>query len=123
MSPEQAAGQKVDARSDIFSFGAVLYEMVTGAARSGTSSVSTLAAVLNREPKPPSELAKDVPRDFERIILRCLRKDPASRFQVMADLVVELEEINAESGTSLAARRRHRPGHRAPLGRRRRPAS
>ena len=51
-----------------------------------------------REPTPPSELAKDLPRDLERIILRCLRKDPARRFQHMADLAVELEEIKTESG-------------------------
>jgi eukaryotic-like serine/threonine-protein kinase len=105
MSPEQAAGQKVDARSDIFSFGAVLYELVTGVpAFGGNSSVSTLAAVLTSEPRPPSEIARDVPRDFERVILRCLRKDPARRVQVMSDLVVELQEIRAETGT-FASRR------------------
>jgi serine/threonine protein kinase len=117
MSPEQAAGQKVDARSDIFSFGAVVYEMVTGVrAFAGTSSVSTLAAVLGSEPKPPSDFSKDVPRDFERTILRCLRKDPARRFQVIRDLVVELEEIKAESGV-LAARpgRRGRSKRRATI--------
>jgi len=112
MSPEQAAGQPVDARSDIFSFGTVLYEMVTGArAFSGHSSVSTLAAVLTSEPKPPSELSADVPKDFERVILRCLRKDPAKRFQVMSDVVVELEEISAESGIApVRARPRPLPG-------------
>ena len=117
MSPEQAAGQQVDARSDIFSFGTVLYEMVTGArAFGGTSSVSTLAAVLTSEPKPPSEVSRDVPTEFERIILRCLRKDPAKRFQVMSDVVVELEQITAESGTLPARRRARRlPGHRPVL--------
>ena len=100
MSPEQAAGQTVDGRSDIFSFGAVLYEMVTGVrAFVGNSTVSTLAAVLSGEPKPPSELSKDLPGDFERIILKCLRKDPARRFQGMTDLVVELEEIRTHGGT------------------------
>jgi eukaryotic-like serine/threonine-protein kinase len=104
MSPEQAAGLKVDARSDIFSFGAVLYEMVTGAkAFKGDTSVSTLAAVLNLDPKPPGQLVKDIPHNLERIILRCLRKDPARRIQFMADLVVELEEIKTESGTQIAA--------------------
>jgi len=101
MSPEQAAGQAVDARSDIFSFGAVLYEMVTGVrAFAGSTSVSTLAALLSGEPKRPSELVTGVARDFERIILRCLRKDPARRFQVMADLVVELEELKTDSGAA-----------------------
>ncbi len=103
MSPEQAAGQSVDARSDIFSFGSVLYEMVTGVrAFAGTSSVSTLAALLNSEPKRPSEISTQVTRDFERIILRCLRKDPTKRFQIMSDLVVELDEIKTESGTRAA---------------------
>jgi Tol biopolymer transport system component/predicted Ser/Thr protein kinase len=100
MSPEQAAGQKVDGRSDIFSFGAVVYEMVTGVrAFAGSSTVSTLAAVLSLEPKPPSELSRDLPADFERIILRCLRKDPARRFQGMTELVLELEEIRTRGGT------------------------
>ena len=85
MSPEQAQGQKVDARSDIFSFGAVLYEMATGArAFQAATAALTLSAVVNAEPTPPSELAKDLPRELERIILRCLRKDPARRFQHMA---------------------------------------
>jgi Tol biopolymer transport system component/serine/threonine protein kinase len=104
MSPEQAAGQKVDARSDVFSFGAVLYEMITGVrAFKGDTSVSTLAAVLNLDPKRPSDLVKDIPYNLERIILRCLRKDPARRIQFMADLVLELEEIRTESGTQIAA--------------------
>jgi serine/threonine protein kinase len=106
MSPEQAEGRKVDARSDIFSFGAVLYEMVTGVrAFQGSSTISTLAAVLNKEPAPPSQIVTAVPRDLERIILRCLQKDPARRVQVMADLAVELQEIKAESGTGIAAGR------------------
>ena len=104
MSPEQAEGKKVDARSDIFSFGAVLYEMATGTrAFQGTSSVLTLAAVVNAEPTPPSQLAKDLPHELERIILRCLRKDPARRVQVMADLAVDLEELRSESATQIAA--------------------
>jgi Tol biopolymer transport system component len=78
--------------------------MVTGVkAFKGDTSVSTLAAVLNLDPKPPGQLVKDVPHNLERIILRCLRKDPARRIQFMADLVVELEEIKTESGTQIAA--------------------
>ena len=77
MSPEQAAGKPVDARSDIFSFGSVLYEMVTGQrAFQGDSKMATLAAVLNQEPKPATEIARSLPRDLEKIITRCLRKDP-----------------------------------------------
>jgi len=98
MSPEQAEGKPVDARSDIFSFGAVLYEMATGTrAFHGDSKLSTLSAVLRENPKPPSQVTSDVPREMDRIIARCLRKDPARRFQAMPDLKVALEELKEES--------------------------
>jgi len=106
MSPEQATGQPLDSRADIFSFGAVLYEMVTATQPFlGDSSISTLAAVVNQEPKPPSEISASIPRDLERIIQRCLRKDPARRFQHIDDVAVELEEVRTESGTQIAALR------------------
>jgi serine/threonine protein kinase/WD40 repeat protein len=95
MSPEQAAGKKVDARSDIFSFGVLVYEMVTGKrAFRGDSLMTTLAAVINQEPEP---LPAKVPPDLARIILRCLRKDPARRYQTVADLKVALEDVRDES--------------------------
>src|SRR3954466_5175429 len=73
MSPEQATGGTVDARSDIFSFGAMLYEMVTGQrAFAGASTVETLSAVLRAQPKPPSEIVADLPGDLEKAIVRCL---------------------------------------------------
>jgi Tol biopolymer transport system component/serine/threonine protein kinase len=98
MSPEQAQGEKVDARSDIFSFGAVLYEMITGwRAFQGETKLSTLAAILNQEPKPPSEIVEGLPREVERTISRCLRKNPARRFQHMEGLKVALEELKEES--------------------------
>jgi Tol biopolymer transport system component/predicted Ser/Thr protein kinase len=103
MSPEQAEGKKIDARSDIFSFGAVLYEMVTGRrAFQGDSAASTLAAVIKEDPKPPSEVSPRVPRDLEKVILRCLRKDPEWRWQNMADLRVALRELHQETGSRLA---------------------
>jgi len=118
MSPEQASGGAVDVRSDIFSFGAVLYEMVTGRRPfGGGSSAEMLAALLKEQPRPPSELVPDVPKELERIILRCLRKEPARRFQHMADVKVELQELKEESdsqsttpaGAAVAKRRsRHR---------------
>jgi serine/threonine protein kinase len=104
MSPEQAAGKKVDGRSDIFSFGAVLYEMVTGRRPfAGNSTAETLAAVLREQPKTPSELTPEVPRDLEKVILRCLQKDPDRRFQHMVDVKIELQEIKEESDSQPAA--------------------
>ena len=98
MSPEQARGEKVDARSDIFSFGVVLYEMVTGRrAFQRESQAETLAALLKEDPPPVSEAAEGVPRELERMISRCLRKDPARRFQNISDLKVQLAELNEES--------------------------
>ena len=102
MSPEQAEGKAVDARSDIFSFGAVLYEMATGKrAFHKDSMMATMAAVLHEEPDP---LPASVPIDLQKVILRCLKKDPERRFQTMADLRVALEELREESLTgSLSA--------------------
>jgi serine/threonine protein kinase len=101
MSPEQADGHSVDARSDIFSFGAVLYEMVTGRrAFGGDSKLSTLASVLHSEPSPLSQSTQPIPREVERIMSRCLRKDPQRRWQSMADVKVALEDAldELESG-------------------------
>ncbi|MBZ5625683.1 MAG: serine/threonine-protein kinase [Acidobacteriia bacterium] len=95
MSPEQAQGLQIDTRSDIFSFGAVLYEMLTGErAFQRESKISTLAAILKEEPKP---LDPSLPKEVERILGRCLRKDPNRRFQTMADLKVALEDLKEES--------------------------
>ena len=94
MSPEQAEGRKLDVRSDIFSFGSVLYEMVTGNRPfEGGTRMSILSAILKEEPKPLA----GVPADLEKIIRRCLRKDPARRFQHMDDLKVALEEVREDS--------------------------
>ena len=98
MSPEQAEGKPVDVRSDIFSFGAVLYEMITGQrAFHGESRASTLAAVVEKEPAAPSELAATTPPELERLIVRCLRKDVNRRSQNMADVKLALEELRDES--------------------------
>jgi Tol biopolymer transport system component/tRNA A-37 threonylcarbamoyl transferase component Bud32 len=113
MSPEQAEGRKVDARSDIFSFGAVLYEMVTGRRSfAGDSQATIVSKILSEDPAPPSTIASSVSTDAERMILRCLRKDPARRYQTMADLKVALEDLAADSAVASAqtmAVRRARP--------------
>ena len=90
MSPEQASGRAVDARTDVFSFGAVLYEMVTGRrAFAGDSSADTLAAILRDHPKNPSEVSPSVPHDLDKLILRCLRKEVDRRFQNMLDVKLD----------------------------------
>ena len=101
MSPEQAQGKPVDARSDIFNFGAVLYEMVTGTrAFRGDSSMSTLGAIIHKDPAP---LGAEVPHDLERLITRCLRKDPERRFQHVDDVKIALEELKEESDSGTLA--------------------
>jgi eukaryotic-like serine/threonine-protein kinase len=98
MSPEQAEGQNVDARSDVFSFGSVLYEMLTGArAFQGTSLASTLADIIHVDPRPASEIAGPLPRDLEILLARCLRKDPSRRWQSMADVRVALLDLKEDS--------------------------
>lgn len=81
MSPEQAEGKPIDVRSDIFSFGSVFYEMLSGnRAFDGPPTASLLAAVLRDEPKPLSELKRDIPPEVRQIVKRCLKKDPAARY-------------------------------------------
>ena len=104
MSPEQAEGKKVDARSDIFSFGSVLYEMVTGQkAFQGTSKISTLSAILHQEPRSVSAITPAIPADLEKLISRCLRKDPVRRSQYMADVKVALDDLKEESESGRSA--------------------
>src|SRR5947207_97081 len=100
MSPEQAEGKPVDPRTDIFSFGAMLYEMLSGRrAFSGTSKQATLAAVMRDEPQPMPH----VPRELEKLVARCLRKDAGGRAQHMADLKLELEEMKDEADSGVSA--------------------
>jgi eukaryotic-like serine/threonine-protein kinase len=95
MSPEQAEGKAVDARSDIFSFGSVLYEMITGRrAFRGDSSAATISEILKSE---PAQLNAGIPHDLAMIITRCLRKDPARRFQHLDDLKLALEDLKEAS--------------------------
>ncbi|MEA2240421.1 MAG: eukaryotic-like serine/threonine-protein kinase [Thermoanaerobaculia bacterium] len=98
MSPEQVRGEKVDTRSDIFAFGAILYEMLTGVrAFKRNSSIETLSAILKEDPPDLSESLPNVPPALERLSRRCLEKDRDHRFQSARDLAFNLETMSATS--------------------------
>jgi serine/threonine protein kinase len=101
MSPEQAEGKPLDSRSDIFAFGAVLYEMLTGEqAFQGKGAISTLAAIILQDPKPVSEILPSLPRELDRVIMRCLRKDPARRYQNINELRITLQDLKTETDSA-----------------------
>jgi len=101
MSPEQLEGTEADARSDIFAFGGMLYEMVTGQkAFHGKSQASLIASVIKEQPQPISEIQPLAPPMFERIIKQCLAKDPDDRWQTAGDLKHAIEWI-AEGGSQV----------------------
>jgi len=100
LSPEQARGHPVGASSDIFSFGCVLYEMITGTRPfPGNTPVEILGAILHETPKKIAESGKQIPPELERIIEHCLEKDAAFRFQSARDLGFDLKEILATTST------------------------
>src|SRR5262249_40350888 len=104
MSPEQAAGQPLDFRSDQFSFGSILYEMATGkrAFQKGTA-IDTLSAILHEEPKPLSETAPEAPAPLRWIVERCLAKEPDRRYAATRDLARDLDTRPDHAGEAGAA--------------------
>lgn len=98
IAPEQAQGKRVDARADIFSFGAVLYEMLTGRpAFAGDSSIAILSAVLRDDPEPIASIAPAVPQQLAAIVERCLRKAPEARWQSMREVEEQLSALKQKS--------------------------
>jgi len=104
MAPEQLEGKEADARTDIFAFGTVLYEMVTGRrAFQGKSQASLIGAILKDDPQPMSELQSMSPPALDRVVKKCLAKDPEDRWQGAHDLMDELKWIAEGGGTALKA--------------------
>jgi eukaryotic-like serine/threonine-protein kinase len=97
MSPEQARGQEVDGRTDIWAFGVSLYEMVAGRSPfPGASSTDVLAAILDRDPAPLARFDPDVPHELQRIVTKALRKERTQRYQTMQDLLLDLQALRQE---------------------------
>ena len=110
MSPEQARGKTVDARTDIFSLGIVLYELIAGRPPfTGESSTDVLAAILDKEPLPLLRFADDLPQELQRIVTKCLRKDREERYQTMKDVLLDLRELRDELALEAKLERSIRP--------------
>jgi eukaryotic-like serine/threonine-protein kinase len=104
MSPEQVRGEKADARSDIFSFGAVLYEMLSGQrAFEGRTPADRASAILKDEPEELMARARNIPPALDRVVRRCLEKSPETRFQSARDLAFYLESISSASESAASA--------------------
>ena len=107
MSPEQAEGQPLDARTDVFAFGALFYEMLTGRrAFQGRTVLSTMASVLHEEPAAMRELRREIPEELQRIVTRCLAKDPHARYPSAAELGADLNAYRASLSGTVVVRSR-----------------
>ena len=106
MSPEQTRGVEVDARSDVFSFGVVLYEMITSHAPfQGETASDLIATILKEEPAPLAQYSLDVPEVLQGIISKALRKDKEERYQSIQDLLVDLNDL--KEGLEIESKLRH----------------
>ena len=104
MSPEQVRAEKLDGRSDLFSLGLVLYEMATGRqAFAGNTSGVIFAAILEREPPPPSRVNPSLPAEFDRIVSKALEKNPKLRYQHAADLRADLQRLKRDTDSGRAS--------------------
>src|SRR5687767_11801584 len=97
MSPEQAKGERVDERTDIFSLGVLIYEMLAGKPPfAGGNAIETLGSVLNKDPVPLSRQTPEVPHEIERIVNKALRKDREERYQTAKDLLIDLKDVRRD---------------------------
>ncbi len=97
MSPEQARGKQIDARTDIFSFGVVLYEMLAGKQPfEGESAIDTISSIISKEPPPLDQLAPELPPELNHIVEKSLRKDREERYQTAKDLLIDLKDVRQD---------------------------
>ena len=113
MSPEQASGDSVDPRTDIFVFGVLMYEMLTGKHPfRRRTTLETLAAIREEEPEPPTRLVPSLPPEAERAVLRCLHKNPVRRWQSLSDLGAVLEDLKEDTESGRKIMVEQSPGRR-----------
>jgi len=108
MSPEQVQGQPVDVRSDIFSFGVVLYELFGGVQPfASENSASTISSILTRDPPPLARYSHEIPLELERIVSKALAKDPESRYQTIKDMLIDLKRLKQQFAFETELERSH----------------